>query len=211
MSADKQRWPWDRAHAVAVELLHALEPACERLQFAGSLRRRKATVGDVEILYVPRVMSLPDPENLFAEKMPVNLAEGVIARLEKTGVLARRPVRRARDSELAQGLAAGTSFGPLNKLMLHVASGIPVDLFAATAENWFNYLVCRTGGAENNVAIASAAQRLGWKWNPYGVGFSQEAHDGPFGAVPERVHAVSSEREVFEFVGLKYREPMERV
>ena len=37
------------------------------------------------------------------------------------------------------------------------ASGIPVDFFATTEEAWFNYLVCRTGPAELNTRIASAA------------------------------------------------------
>jgi hypothetical protein len=34
------------------------------------------------------------------------------------------------------------SWGPKNKLALHRA-GIPVDLFSATEDNWWNYVVCR--------------------------------------------------------------------
>lgn len=199
MSADKQRWPWEKANAVAEQLVRELAAGVFRVSVAGSIRRRKREVGDVEILYIPLCVMQADPASLFGEQVPVNLADGEIFRLEKTGVLARR-----------KNVKGGEAFGEKNKLMLHVASGIPVDLFAATEENWFNYLVCRTGGAENNVAIASAAQRKGWKWNPYGAGFSQEAHQGPFGPVPEKVHVVRSEEEVFAFVGLKYRPPMER-
>jgi DNA polymerase/3'-5' exonuclease PolX len=92
-------------------------------------------------------------------------------------------------------------WGHKNKLAVHVASGIPVDLFSARLGNWFNYLVCRTGGAESNMRIASAAQAKGWKWNPYGVGFTNETGSDVF---------VNSERDAFELVGLKYLEPWER-
>ena len=85
--------------------------------------------------------------------------------------------------------------------MRHVPSGIPVDLFATTEACWFNYLVCRTGGADNNLAICFAAQRAGWKWTPYGPGFTRGSGE---------VHLVRSEREVFEFVGLPYLEPEQR-
>lgn len=46
-------------------------------------------------------------------------------------------------------------WGEKNKLAVHVRTGIPVDFFAATEANWWNYLVCRTGGEQNNIAIAS--------------------------------------------------------
>jgi len=86
--------------------------------------------------------------------------------------------------------------------MVHVPTGVPVDLFSATPAIWFNYLVCRTGPAESNLAIAQAAQALGWRWNPYGSGFCN--------LTTGDCHSVASEREVFEFVGLPYREPSDR-
>jgi len=93
-------------------------------------------------------------------------------------------------------------WGEKNKLAVHVASGIPVDFFAASEANWFNYLVCRTGGAESNRQIAVACQANRLKWNPYGPGFTT-----PNGSVVR----MSSEREVFDWAGLPYREPWERL
>jgi len=90
-----------------------------------------------------------------------------------------------------------------------VPSGIPVDLFATTEECWYNYLVCRTGGKETNLAICRAANAKGWSWTPYGPGFT--CHPGEVS--PEEYteqHLVHSEREVFEFVGLPYLEPRDR-
>ena len=51
----KTRFPRAAAIAVARELCEALKPHCERLIVAGSLRRMKQQVGDVEIVYIPKI------------------------------------------------------------------------------------------------------------------------------------------------------------
>ena len=183
----KQRFDRAAALPVARELCQALEPVTARLIVAGSLRRRKPTVADVEILFIPR-FERRRVDLLHSQDF--DLAGERIDELLGGGILAMRP-----------NIAGGTSWGGKNKLAVHVASGIPVDLFTASEANWWNYLVCRTGPKESNVAIAKAAEAKGWKWNPYGAGFS-----GPMGAK----HPVTSEADVFEFAGLPYREPWER-
>jgi DNA polymerase/3'-5' exonuclease PolX len=187
---DKPRWPRAAALRVALALEAALRPHCHRIQIAGSLRREKPTVGDIELVYIPRIDQEPDPASLLSDLMEVNLVDTYIAALERTGVLARR--LNCKGVEM---------FGPQNKLMIHNYPGIPVDLFATTAESWFNYLVCRTGGAENNVAIAQAAIARGEQWNPYGPGFTRRnGYKSP----------MRSEEEVFAFVGLPFLPPNQR-
>lgn len=187
----KTKFPRAAALAVAKELCDVLRPVAERLIVAGSLRRRKAEVGDVEILFVPKLKAVPF--DLFGTVVQMSLVEDALADLLEGGVLAKR--KNVNGSEM---------WGAKNMLAVHVASGIPVDLFAATEANWWNYLVCRTGPGESNIAIASAAQAMGWKWNPYGAGFSRQ-----IGLTTEE-RVVGSEREVFEFVGLPFKEPWER-
>jgi len=148
------------AIAVARELVRVLAPCCEKLIIAGSLRRLKPEVGDIELLYIPRTENRPVPGTLFDRK-DYDLATLAILELEAAGVLRRR-----------ESTTGTTAFGEKNKLMLHVASGIPVDFFTATRTNWHNYLVCRTGSAENNTRIATAAKIRGLRWNPYGPGFT---------------------------------------
>jgi hypothetical protein len=58
--------------------------------------------------------------------------------------------------------------------------GIPVDLFTATEDNWWNYVVCRTGPYASNIRIAQEARKS------------------------------ASEEEVFTFVGPPYALPWER-
>lgn len=186
MSA-KPRFPRAAALEVAGEICQALKPACARLVVAGSLRRRKPDVGDVEIVYVS--LSREERDGLFdvASVCAVNTALDLLIH---RGVIVRR--------ETIRGAA---SWGEKNKYARHVASGIPIDFFATTEAAWFNYLVCRTGGAVNNTTIAGAAQRKGWRWNPYGPGFT-DAH----GAIVP----VTCEADAFSLVGLTPLEPWQR-
>lgn len=183
----KGKFPRAVALEVARELCRWLEPDCERLICAGSLRRRKLEVGDVELVFIPKLRTVPLDMFTSGTESRVDV---LLGRLLAEGVISKR-----------RNKAGGVAWGEKNKLAVHVASGVPVDLFATTAAAWFNDLVCRTGGAESNTAIAAAAQRKGWKWNPYGPGFTDAAGE---------IVAVTSEREVFELVGLPYSEPWER-
>ena len=178
-SGAKARWPRAAALQVARELCDRLNPFCEKLIVAGSVRRKKADVGDVEILYVSRMQDRP--LDMFSTEA-VSLADEEIAQMLTDGTLTKRPSK-----------TGGTAWGDKNKLALH-HSGIPVDLFRTAADAWWNYLVCRTGPAESNARIATAAQRRGYRWNPYGVGFTCLA-DGS-------ITPMLSEAAVFAFVGL---------
>jgi DNA polymerase/3'-5' exonuclease PolX len=188
----KIKFPRAAAMKVAAELCRCLEHETELLIVAGSLRRRKQEVGDVEILYIPRFGVQADPADLFGKAMDVNLVDFNLERLLKHGIIAKRP--KANGS---------FTWGDENKLAIHVASGIPVDFFQARRANWWNLLVCRTGSKENNAAICNAAIRKSWKWQPYGPGFEDRL-------TGRQVYRVDSERDVFNAVGLVYKEPWER-
>lgn len=191
----KTRYPRPLAIKVARELCERLKSSCEQLVVAGSLRRRKATVGDIEILYVPKLEKVSELQQADLMTGPasahfMNLAEVCIAGLLRYQVIGQR-----------KNSLGSVTWGDKNKLAYHVGSQIPVDLFAATEANWFNYLVCRTGGAETNMRISTAAQAKGWKWNPYGAGFTDEEGN---------LVRVKSEEDVFRLAGLDYLEPWER-
>lgn len=175
------------------ELADALKAAgaVERVMFAGSLRRGTADVGDIEILFIPKVESAPDPLDLFGTPVQTNKAEALIAEWLRSGILSKRV-----------GEGGTTSWGGQIKLAVHVHSGIPVDLFTATRENWFNLLVCRTGPADLNTKIATLARERGMTWGVNRSGFYRE--DGTLHKL------VCSERDVFDTVGLPYQDPIQR-
>jgi len=184
----KQKYPRAEALKVAKQMCVSLADVSMRLIVAGSLRRRKMEVGDVEILFVPKLVTQTVD---FFTSTSVSAVDLMLEDLLRKGIIAQR-----------RNVAGSIMWGAKNKFAVHVASGIPVDFFAATDANWFNYLVCRTGGAESNTAIASAAKAKGWQWNPYGVGFTDD-----HGCTV----AVTSEQDVFRHAGLPYREPWERL
>lgn len=185
----EKRFPYETAYAVACQIVAALAASCERVQIAGSLRRCKPDVGDIEILYIPRTQEEDDPDDFFS-KRTVNITDVIIKSLIIQGVL-----------ELRKSVTGKTAYGPKNKLMVHVPSGIPVDLFAATQETWWNQLVCRTGPAELNKEIAAAAIAKGWHWNVYGSGFTRIDADSV---------EMHGEAEVFAFVGMPCLDPERR-
>jgi len=84
--------------------------------------------------------------------------------------------------------------------MMHLPSGMGVDIFSTDEECWWVALVIRTGGEKTNKQIAMAAIRKGWHLKAYGSGF----------ATPDGNVICKSERDVFELVGLAYKEPWER-
>lgn len=194
MSADPARPRFPRATALhaARDVIAALRPACEegRIIVAGSLRRRRSEVGDVEILYIGRREIRPVPGDMFQSR-PCDLADLAIRELLALEILCLRP-----------GVTGSTTFGPQNKLVTHVDTGVPVDLFATCETSWYNYLVCRTGPKSSNQIIAARARDLGWQWHPYGSGFTR-----PDGSAS---HDVTSERDLFDFLKLPWQDPWER-
>ncbi|MDP3063202.1 MAG: hypothetical protein Q8O40_08350, partial [Chloroflexota bacterium] len=87
----------------------------------------------------------------------VSLLDHRVIQLIKMGVLDYRLNVKGR-----------RTFGPLNKLLVHIPSGIPVDLFSATAQNWGMALLVRTGPKGFNVRVMSRFRELGMAGHAYG-------------------------------------------
>ena len=166
-----------RARAIAEELKSQLEPACERIEIAGSIRRQKPFVGDIELLCVPKIDNGAD------------CLDQAIKLFMQFGVLSMRLNKRG-----------SRAYGPKNKLLVHLPSGMGLDIFSTDEKCWPVALVARTGGKVTNQRIAMAAIKKGWHLQAYGAGFS----------TPEGDIVCKSEKEVFELVGLPYKDPWER-
>ena len=140
----------ERARAIAEELKELLAPACEQIEIAGSIRRRKPDVGDIELLCIPR----------FEEG--IDFLDRELGELMLNQVFDHR--RNKRGSIV---------YGPKNKLLLHKPSGIGVDIFSTTKECWPVALVVRTGGKSTNMEIATRAIERGMRFHAYGRGFTR--------------------------------------
>ncbi len=180
---------FDRAVALkaAKQLCDCLLPFSERLVVAGSMRRRKLTVSDIELLYIP---TFKDEKVDLLTVAPVNQFDKMLELLIKEKIIAKR--KNSLGSEV---------FGQKNKLMVHVPTGIPVDFFATDEACYWNMLVCRTGGARNNILIAEAYKRKGATWNPYGIGWTDREGNR---------HRNVTEEDVYKNACLRYLKPWER-
>ena len=163
----------EKAKVIARDLVYYLTPGVNHVVIAGSIRRQKPEVGDIELLVIPRA----------------NYLDKILDDLMMQGILAMRLNKRGH-----------RVYGAKNKLMVHVPSGIGVDIFSTDEVCWPVALVVRTGGEKSNKRIATTALRRGYRFHAYGSGFS----------TPEGYIVCHSEREVFEAVDLPYREPWER-
>jgi DNA polymerase/3'-5' exonuclease PolX len=146
-------------------------------------------VSDIEILYIPKFEEVRD--GLFESKK-VSVPDAMIDRWVMNDRIRKRP-----------NIHGSFTWGGKNKLAIDVATGIPIDFFAVLdLACWWNSLVCRTGGKNSNLLVTTTAQRLGWSFEAYGSGFHK--------LNSSEHYQTKSERDVFDFLGLKYREPWER-
>lgn len=60
MSNAKKKLPLEAASLVAEAFCHHMRPFAERIEVAGSIRRRKAEVGDIEIVMIPKTHRATD-------------------------------------------------------------------------------------------------------------------------------------------------------
>jgi DNA polymerase/3'-5' exonuclease PolX len=184
----KQKVKAEDALPVALELCERMKPFVERFSIAGSLRRGKDTVSDIEILFSPRMEIGQD--DFFAPK-PLSAMEPQFGVWLKEGLICKR--------HNALGLA---SWGSQNKLAIHMQSGIAVDFFATTPENWWVSLVIRTGGKDTNLKLATGARKLGRTLHAYGCGV-EDLKTG-------EVWPATSEEQVFEMCGIPFLLPHQR-
>lgn len=180
-----------RAAGVLCRALAVESGATCRLICAGSLRRRKLEVGDVELLYIPAWREVKT--GLFSEDvLRHNLTELAITELLDDGVIRKR-----------KNSLGGETWGSKNKLAVHVATGIPVDFFMEpSTDDWWRTLVIRTGPRDFNLRLIQSAAARGINVHAYGTGLTRS---GTGETIP-----CHSEREFIELCGLEYLEPWER-
>lgn len=146
-SAPKVRIPLPQADELAVEVLELLRPACQRIAIAGSVRRRRADIGDLEVVAIPRYESRANDELVLFEDQPlppieVNLLDELVAGLLADGVFGKRLDKNGRPA-----------IGPKYKrLRFH---DFALDLFCGSPENWGVLLAIRTGPAAYAHAIVT--------------------------------------------------------
>ena len=200
---DKEKFPRADAEKLAARLMdssgHNLGCFCERWKIAGSIRRKKRLVGDIEVVYIPRMVE-KKPASTVQQDFGFlsSEVEKVAALKEELDALIEKGILEKRIFEKGQ-----TMYGPNLQFVRHVETGIPIDFFACCHETWYTTLVTRTGSAEWVKELARRANEQGYNWNPGGKGFTKMSDKSV-------VEPVRSEEEAFQFLGMPVLPPEER-
>ena len=183
------RVPLAQAVPVANELMRALSPGCDRIAVAGSLRRRVADVGDIELVAVPRMRVETVPGLLEDEQREVDDLGLLVDRLLVRGTLAKHPTDPKR--------------GPRYSKLLHTASGLQLDLFETTLASWGLTLLIRTGPAAYSQWLVTEGHHVA----------GGELHVGRLGCAswsPCEVMPTPEEADVYAALGLAVARPEDR-
>jgi DNA polymerase/3'-5' exonuclease PolX len=177
----------DVAHHFATEVVDLLRPACERIEIAGSLRRGKADVKDIELLAVPVLESRT--VDLFGTQEYTAPLDALCDRLVSVGILEYRLDKLGR-----------RAWGARFKRALY--QGVALDLFVCRPPaQWGVLLAIRTGPAEFSHRLVTQ-QRFGGLLPNYWSVKDGALHDAD-GALVE----THEERDLFAAIGVEYVEP----
>lgn len=206
MSNVATRMTRPEAVEIAKAFVELIEPYTDRLIVAGSLRRRLAMIGDIEIVCVPKVETLPIGfPDMFGEQ-----ATGEVDYLDATMtmLLDKGWVTKRLDTN------GSPRWGPRTKYLLF--QGARVDLFTSPADRFGWTLLLRTGPEQFCRQLVLPVRN--------DQGKRQLTSDRRPGLMPEHIRAKSGliyrtsgerietpeEADIFKLFGLDYQEPWER-
>lgn len=191
---------WSEANRIVLELAGAMQPYCEKLSVAGSIRRMREEVKDLEICCVPRWENETPPQlDLFAAAAPVRVNRLYTEWGQKIDPEFRPEARQEGDPLLIRWLKGCKPEGKYWQGELDAYPGLKLDLFLTTPEQWGIILLIRTGHRDFSQAIAARALRIGMKIDG---GFLHDRQGNRL--------VTPTEESVFRALGLDYVEPRER-
>ena len=134
-SKESKRFPLAEAKAIAMELLKELEPHCERIEIAGSVRRNKVDVGDLDLVMIPRKYET----GMFA-----------------TGI--------ANVLDKFQKVKGDLIYGQTRNVIRIHPKGIGLDCYFCEPDNYGLIKTIRTGSENfNRASLIPAVNRAGYK------------------------------------------------
>ena len=181
---------WQQGQNLAARIVETMQPFCDRVEIAGSLRRRKPNPKVIEIVAIPKQSDFID---LFETKRANLLYDWA---------------RNIEDEDRIHWIKPNTEDvirWPLDPDGRYwrgwlVKGEIKLDLFLTTPETWGATFLIRTGSSEFNQRVFS------WAENHTGhIFYGGKMHDavGRFVPTPE-------EMSIFEILEMPYTAPEKR-
>lgn len=174
-----------QAKEIADQWITRLQPYCTRISIAGSIRRQKQSVKDIEIVCTPRM--IPETHD--------TLFEAVTSYHRDPNF-----VFTVQDDKYGHVLMGRPDTGKYIKISVH-GYDINIDLFTATPENWGYILAIRTGSSDFSKRIlAEGWVRAGYRGED-GMLYNQETGV----AIP-----IHEEIQLFGLINVPYVFPRDR-
>lgn len=196
------------ASTIANMIATELTPYCDIIHIAGSIRRKKEQVKDIEIVCIPKKITMGE-RNLFGEEINKRIvihpeferiikSHGVIEKGKFTGRYMKLGIQRVIDS---------------------VSYSISLDLFMPQQHDYYRQLAIRTGSAEYSKRfIAGKWYAKGWcgcegELRLQSQCYKDKAdvwHLRPTVTDPKLPPVWKSEEEFFQWLGIQWLEPEHR-
>lgn len=186
----------NKAREIANELVEILRPYSEIINIAGSIRREKPEVKDIEIVCAPKILK---QLTLFDCPQKYFNADCFISALKTI---------------------PGTKYHGQSKtgrnMRFELVQGINLDLYAVQKHDYYRQFACRTGSGDySHKVLAYAWVRKGWVGTPDGLRKREECSKR--GStwkcyVPNPILPIvwQSEQEYFDWSEIKWIKPSER-
>lgn len=142
-----------QAQLIANKYLHQLQPYCEKIEVAGSIRRQKSEVKDIELICIPK--KVQTNEDMFAP---------TYGRMPQFAALVNGLERIKGDP--AEGKYCARM----------LPEGIQLDLFICTRENWGYQLALRTGPAMFSKSLVCKLKEAGYGCRDGNIYFRSALH-----------------------------------
>ena len=137
----KTMYTLEEASIIADGVLGAIRPLVERAEVAGSIRRRRKMVHDIDIVLIPMKSDIPGtPFRFDVDFFPTGILRAIETNLEDVEVVKKGPV--------------------LSQVRV---KGIQVDLYCSNEEEWGMHLLRWTGSQQHNIKLCVRAEELGYR------------------------------------------------
>ena len=177
----KIQLPLSQAESLTTKIIEALTPGCERIEAAGSVRRGRATVGDLEIVCIPKPTL-----DLFGEPVG-SMLDLILSDLVAAG-------------RLLPGDKNGEKY---KNFFVPAVAGLKLDLFITTPECWGVNFTIRTGSADFTKRLVTQKYKGGLLPGDMVISGARIWQAGEALHTPEEI-------DVFKVIGLEWVQPGER-
>lgn len=189
---------YKNALRIAEQWVEYFRPACTRIEIKGSVLRRKAEPGDIEILAIPDLTPPPSSRIEFGKPIPKQYKTKLDALL---------------DAMIEKDVCYLRAGGEKYKKIWLLKDYIQIDLFLVTPPaQWGVLSVIRTGPSDFSHWMVTSKSKRGALPDEYiveggavGERVPMEKGDGRKGVIP-----MPEEEDFFRLCGLEYIEPIHR-